>query len=213
MKGAIFDLDGTLIDSMASWTNATSEFYRRRGLKMKQEEFNYFKSITLFESMPYIKNTYKLPETVEEIAEEFESIIITEYKYNIPIKQGADKYLKQLKKDGVKLAVATSSKPRYCDSAMKRLGIFELFDAFCYSDEVGVNKSQPDIYLLAAKKIDVSPSECTVFEDISAGILSARSVGFKTVAIYDDSNRDETNLLRESSDRYILSWDELLKKG
>ena len=210
MKGAIFDIDGTLIDSMSAWTNTTSEFYRRHGLSLDEDEFNYFRSIALFESMPYIKNKYNLPESVEEIAEEFESIISGEYKYNIPIKQNADVYIRKLKSEGVKLAIATSSKPRYCEPALKRLGIFDMFDAICYSDEVGVNKSQPDIYLLAAEKIGVLPTECTVYEDILAGILSAKGVGFKTVAIYDNSNKEDTDLLKKSSDKYILSWDELI---
>lgn len=213
MKGAIFDVDGTLIDSMIVWTNSTFEFYKKRNLPFTEEEFDMFRSMTLTESLPYIKRTYNLKESVEEILEEFEGIILKEYKYNIPIKPYADIYLKQLKDDGVKLAVATSTKVRYCEAALSRLGILDYFDAFAYSDEVGVSKKEPDVYLLAASRIGVSPKDCTVFEDILTGIQTAKKAGFKTVSIYDALNTDETEFLKESSDRYITSWEELLKKG
>ena len=213
LKGAIFDVDGTLIDSMVVWTNSTLEFYKKRGLPFTEEEFSMFRSMTLTESLPYIKRVYGLEESVEEILAEFEKIIFKEYKYSIPIKPYADTYLKQLKSDGVKLAVATSTKAHYCEAALSRLGILDCFDAIAYSDEVGVSKKEPDVYLLAANRIGILPSDCTVFEDISTGILSAKKAGFKTVSIYDECNVSETEILKKHSDKYIISWKELLKKG
>ena len=145
MKGAIFDIDGTLIDSMEVWNDSTAVFYKNHGLTLSNEDLAFFHSATLNEAFPYIKEKYRLSKTVDEILHDFEDIILSEYKYNIPIKPHADEYLKKLKASGVKLAVATSTKPQFCIPALKRLGIFELFDAFAYSDEVNVNKSNPDI--------------------------------------------------------------------
>lgn len=211
MQGAIFDIDGTLLDSMATWNNATTLFYTRRDLTLTAEEFEFFKSVTLNESFPYIKARYNLPMTLEEIQEEFSGIILNEYKYNIPIKPYADEYLRFLKASDVKLACATSTKAEYCIPAFKRLGIFELFDTFTYSDEVSVNKSKPDVYLLAAKRLGLNPCDCTVFEDISIGIKSAKSAGFKTCAVFDKTNENETDILKSEADNYIKSWKELLR--
>lgn len=210
MQGAIFDIDGTILDSMAVWNDATAKFYKNHGLTLTDEDLKFFQSATLAESFPYMKEKYNLLKTVDEISKAFEDIILKEYKYNIPIKPGADIYLKSLKNSGVKLACATSTKPQFCTPALKRLGIFDLFDAFAYSDEVGVNKTNPDIYLLAAQRIGVAPCNCTVFEDIEIGIKSAKSAGFKTCAVYDNSNKNHTAQLKKSADRYILSWKELI---
>lgn len=210
MKGAIFDIDGTILDSMSAWTKATTEFYRRKGISVNEKDFSYFATVTLTESFNYIKNTYNLNMSVDEIFSEFDGIILDEYKYNIPAKPFAVEYLKKLKSDGVKLSVATSARPAFCEAAFSRLGILELFDAFCYSDKVGTNKSKPDIYLLAAEKLNLAPQECAVFEDILTGIKSAKTAGFFTCAIYDETNKNDTDEIKRIADKYILSWKALL---
>ncbi len=210
MKGAIFDIDGTILDSMAAWTKATTEFYKRKSIALNEKDFLYFSSVTLTESFNYIKKTYSLKMSIDEIFSEFDDIILDEYKYNIPAKPFAIEYLKKLKSEGVKLAVATSARPNFCEAAFSRLGILDLFDVFCYSDEIGTNKAKPDIYLLAAKRSELKPSECTVFEDILIGIKSARSAGFFTCAIYDETNKNDTSEIKKAANKYILSWKELL---
>lgn len=210
MQGAIFDIDGTLLDSMQAWTDATTLFYKRRGLTLTNEEFEFFKSVTLNESFPYIKERYKLSMSLNDIQKEFSDIILHKYKYTIPLKPYAGKYLKLLNSQGVKLACATSTKPEFCIPAFERLGILELFDSFTYSDEVSVNKSKPDVYLLAAERLKLKSCACTVFEDILIGIQSAKAAGFKTCAVFDETNKDETSILKSEADSYITSWSELL---
>ena len=202
MQGAIFDIDGTILDSMGVWNNATATFYKNHGLTLSDEDLTFFQSATLNESFPYMKEKYNLKKSVDEISKDFEDIILKEYKYNIPIKPGADVYLKMLKSSGVKLACATSTKPQFCTPALKRLGIFDLFVAFAYSDEVGVNKTNHEI--------GVAHCNCPVYEDIEIGIKSAKSAGFKTCAVYDNSNKNHTAQLKKSADRYIKNWEELL---
>lgn len=210
MQGAIFDIDGTLLDSMGSWNDATGLFYKRRNLTLTKEDFDFFKSVTLNESFPYIKKRYNLSLTLDEMKDEFSGIIQNEYKYNIPLKPYVKEYLELLKSKGIKLACATSTKAEYCIPAFKRLGVFELFDVFTYSDEVGVNKSDPAVYLLAAKRLGLLPTACTVFEDILIGIKSAKSAGFKTCAVFDETNKSETDALKSEADIYIRSFSELL---
>ncbi len=211
MKGAIFDLDGTLIDSMNVWNNATSEFYRKKGLVLTDQDFNFYKSSSLDESMPYLKRNYKLKESVEDLTQEFNKIMFDKYALTIPMKPYAKEYLIKLKSDGVKLAIATSTRPYFSEAVLKRHGIFDLFDAFAYSEEVGVNKTNPDVYLLAAKRMNVPPENCTVYEDILVGIKTVNAAGMKSCAIFDSSNADETEELKKNAHIYIESWENLLK--
>ena len=133
-----------------------------------------------------------------------------QYENTLPLKEGADEYLKKLHYSGVKIAIATSGYEELCKKAFTRLGVWQYIDACAFSSEVGVNKSNPDVYLLAAKRIGIPPKECMVFEDITTGIGGAKKGGFETCAIYDATNADETDALKQLSDHYITGWKDLL---
>lgn len=210
MKGAIFDVDGTILDSMSVWHKVTGRFFTKHGLVLTDEKAATYKEMTLNESLPQINEEFGLGMTFEEIYEDFRVMVNEEYEKNIGLKPGVDRYLRSLHEKGVKIAVATSGYEGMCKSTFERLGIIDYIDAYAFSAEVGVNKSKPDVYLLAAKRIGVEPGECTVYEDIVQGINTAKNAGFATCAVYDDTNRDETELLKQLSDRYITGWEELL---
>lgn len=210
MKGAIFDVDGTILDSMGVWGKVTESFFSKHGYVLTPEKALTYKEMTLDESLPQINEELGLGMTFEEIYEDFRQMVNVEYETNITLKADVDKYLKHLHEDGVKIAVATSGYEGMCKTTFKRLGILEYIDEYAFSAEVGVNKSKPDVYLLAAKRIGVEPGECMVFEDIVQGINTAKNAGFMTCAVYDESNRDETDRLKQLSDRYITGWSELL---
>ena len=118
--------------------------------------------------------------------------------------------MEKLKSEGVKIGVATSGYPDLWQHALKRLGMLDLIDGYALTSETGVNKSHPDVYLLAAERIGVAPSECMVFEDIVSGIVGAKKGGMMATAIYDESNKDRTEEFKKLADRYIVSWKELL---
>lgn len=210
MKGAIFDVDGTILDSMNVWYKVTDSFFKLHGLVLTDEKAESYKEMTLEESLPQINNEFGLGMTFSEIFEKFRSLVAVEYANNIQLKSGVDTYLKKLHDGGIKIAVATSGYEGMCKSAFKRLGIIDYIDEYAFSSEVGVNKGQPDIYLLASRRIGVKPEECTVYEDIVLGIGTAKKAGFKTCAVYDDTNANETLLLKQLSDCYITGWKDLL---
>lgn len=211
MKGAIFDVDGTLLDSMTVWYDVLVEFYAEHGVNLTDEEAAEYKDLTLEESIPVITDRLKLQLSSKEIADIFVKKGLYQYEHILPLKKDADKYLKQLHDEGVKIAIATSGFELHCKKAFTRLGVWDLIDKCAYSSEVGVNKSNPDVYLLAAQRLGVKPEDCVVFEDISLGILGAKKGHFKTCAVYDKSNTGETELLKKIADRYIESWSELIK--
>ena len=210
MRGAIFDVDGTLLDSMSVWWDVLIDFFRMHGSELSDEEATKYKDYTLDESIPVMIELLGLDMTKDEVLATLQKMIFEQYKNNIPLKKGADKYLKKLHNDGVKIAIATSGYEELCKLAFTRLGVWQYIDACAFSSEVGVNKSNPDVYLLAAKRIGVKPEECTVFEDIVNGINGAKKGGFATCAIYDSSNADETDVLKQLSDHYITGWEDLL---
>lgn len=211
MKGAIFDVDGTLLDSMMVWWRVMTDFFKNNNLTLMDEKAAEYKEMTLEESIPKMIDEFGLDMTVEEIVAEFQRMIIKEYKENIQLKPYVKEYVEQLHNKGVKIAIATSGYESLCRPAFERLGIWQYIDVCAFSSEVGVNKGNPDIYLLAAKRMGVEPSECVVYEDIVLGISGAKKGSFKTCAVQDMTNLEETEELKKIADNYITSWKELLE--
>ena len=210
MKGAIFDVDGTILNSMGAWFDATDKFFIQQNIHMSPEEINVFKEMPLEESIPKIKNDNNLSMTVEEIFAWFLKYVGIEYELHIPAKPGVCEYIKQLHESGVKIAIATSGYRDMCEKSFKRLGIWQYIDACAFSSEVGVNKGNPDVYLLAAQRIGIDPTECTVFEDIVTGLCGAKKGGFKTCAVADESNETQRDEMRELADMFIEDFTEML---
>ncbi len=210
-KGAIFDVDGTLLDSMWVWEEATRDFARERGTEFTEEELIRFRQMTLEESMPIIREKFNLGDfTLEQMKAEYGRLCAKGYQTKVTAKPYAGEYLKSLKEQGVKIGIATSGYKELCEQTFERLGLMEYVDAFTYSSEVGVNKSNPDVYLLAAERIGVPPCECMVFEDILAGISGAHKAGMKLTAIYDESSAGDWEEIKAAADRAVISWKELL---
>lgn len=210
MKGAIFDIDGTILDSMTVWLNITNSFFKEHNINISKNDILSYQSMSFEESLVKIHEEYLKNMSVDEMFKEFSERAENAYAKTLPAKPGVCEYIHSLHKSGVKIAIATSGFKKLAESALKRLGIFDCFSAFAYSAETGCSKSQPDIYLLAAKRLNETPENCVVFEDIITGIKSAASVGFKTVAIADPTNISDEEALKNSSDLYIKDWYELL---
>lgn len=210
MKGAIFDVDGTLLNSMGAWFTATERFFKENNIKYNDDTINEFKEMTLDESLPKIKEDNNLSMPVEDIFNWFIKTVEREYETAIPAKIGACEYLKKLRGMGIKIALATSGYEHTCKAAFTRLGVWEYIDACAFSSEVGVNKSNPDVYLLAAERLGLSPRDCVVYEDIVLGVNGAKKGGFKTCAVMDASNLSQWEELKKAADMYIKDFTELL---
>lgn len=210
MNGAIFDVDGTLLDSMSVWDYACRIFFEKHKIALSDEKANEMKEMALERSVPMVIKEYGLNMTAEEAIGELKAVVAKAYLTTVPLKSGAKEYLQKLKDNGVKIAVATSSYKELCEGAFGRLGIAELIDEYAFVSEVSHGKDSPDVYLLAAEKIGVKPSECTVYEDIVSGIKSAKEGGFMTCAIHDFSNEVDTDVLKRYADHYITGWEDLL---
>lgn len=212
LKGAIFDVDGTILDSMSVWYDITDRYFREHGIMLSGEAAAKIEGMTLEESLPYIQHTYLPQLSAELILEELRARVAFEYANNIPAKEGVCEYIRRLHENGIKIAAATSGFSELCKTAFRRIGIEEYFSAYAFSSEVGCSKSQPDIYLLAAQRLSLEPKDCCVYEDLITGVISAGSAGFTVVAVADSSNAQDRERLIRHSDHYITGWDELLSK-
>jgi HAD superfamily hydrolase (TIGR01509 family) len=209
IAGAIFDLDGTLVDSNHVWEEIDKELLTRRGITVSDDFLKILASAT-YEDAYNQMVLVGVTDSYETILSEFNELALYEYKHNIMLKDEAENYLKTLKESGIKLAVATASPKELYEPVLRRGGIYELFDEIITVFDVGKSKEFPDIYLTAAAKMGVSPADCIVFEDISRGILTAKEAGFKTVMVYDRYSQLDFFRMRGIADHYIYSFADLL---
>lgn len=209
VKGVIFDVDGTLLDSMNMWSDVTIRLFEKYNIPISRELNDRFQEMTLDESTEFMTKKLGFPVEAEQLGKELLKMIEDEYMYNIPLKPYAFEYVTKLYNSGIKIGVATSGYEKTCKGAFERLGIYHMFSAFAYSHEVGVNKSNPDVYLLAAKRMGINPQECEVYEDIALGMAGAKKAGMKTVAVFDDMTPD-FEAVKNAADRFIMSFEELL---
>ncbi|MCR4620922.1 MAG: HAD family phosphatase [Clostridiales bacterium] len=206
IKGAIFDLDGTLLDSLGVWGDVDRRFFERRGLKMPSDYQTDIKGLSFMDTARYTKRLLGLTESPEEIAMEWQRDVAEEYALSVPLKPGAGEYLRRLADRGIKLALATTNREELFAPCLKRNGVYDLFSAFAITDETGESKSTGKVYRLAAERLGLDCGDCAVFEDILSGINGAKSAGFVAVCVYDPVNNDEWDALRAASDFEIRSF-------
>ncbi|APC79045.1 HAD hydrolase, IA, variant 1 family protein [Clostridium botulinum] len=210
IEGAIFDLDGTLIDSMRIWEKIDYDFLNKRNLKVPQDLKDKIETLTFQEGANFFKKNFKLKESQEEILKEWHNMVVKEYSHNIQLKNNVRDFLIKLKNKGVKLAIATSNTPELTKLVLENNKILDLFDSITTISEVNRNKTFPDIYLLCAEKLKLPAEKCAVFEDILPAIKSAKAAKMKTIGIYDDSSKDDENKIKEIADYYIYDYKELI---
>ncbi|MBE5959228.1 MAG: HAD family phosphatase [Lachnospiraceae bacterium] len=211
IKAAIFDLDGTVLDSMWVWTEIDKRFLGDRNLEVPADYLEAIAPLGARKAAEYTIERFGLNEKVEDIMGEWFDMAMGAYENEVQCKPFVIKYLNQLKTKGIKLAVATSSDRKLIIPALKRNRIIDMFDAIITVDQVERGKGFPDIYEKAARDVGVSDnSQCIVYEDILAGIKGARMGGFKTVGVYEDHSSYEHPEMKKLSDRFIMSFKELL---
>ena len=209
-KAAIFDLDGTLIDSMGVWEDIDIDFLAKRHLSVPEGYISEISAKSFKEAAEYTISLFGLKERAEDIIEEWNRMAIDEYSHHVPLKPYAKEYLLFLKGQGIKLGVATALPKVLYEPVLKNNSIYILFDAFSSTDEVAHGKGGPDIYLLAAKELNVPPCDCIAFEDVLAGIQGVVSAGMRAYGIYDMYSEHEQAQIQKLSKQYIYSFAEVL---
>lgn len=209
IKAAIFDLDGTLVDSMGVWEKIDIEFLKIRNLEVPAGLKDDITHLNFIDTAKYFKERFNLSESIEDIVNEWNDMAFNEYANNIKLKPGVKEYLSFLKSKGIKLAIATSNLESLVTAVLKNNGICDYFENITTTLETERGKDFPDVYLLAAKKLGVNPEECIVFEDIIVAVLAAKAAGMKVVGVHDIASADQINDIIANADYFIYKYEEL----
>lgn len=210
IKAVIFDLDGTLVDSMWVWEQIDLEFLTGRGLSMPQNFKYEVEGISFRQTADYFIRRFALDDTPEELMRIWNEMAYEKYCREVPLKPGVREFLASLKKKGIFTAIGTSNSYELTRACLESHRILEDVDYILTSDEVPNGKPAPDIYLKIAEHFQVSPDACIVFEDIPNGMLAASRAGMKVCGVEDSFSMDMTDRKKELSDYYITSYEELL---
>lgn len=206
-KAAIFDLDGTLLDSMGVWDQVDIDFLAKRGIAVPDDYMTKVASMQFRQIAEYTIARFDLPDTPEALMAEWDEMAAVAYGTVVEAKPYAHDYLRALKESGAALAVATSLPPHLREPAMRHVGIDRYFDQVVSVDDAGdVGKDRPDVYLLAASRLGVEPECCTVFEDLLVAMKSAKSAGMRVWAMHDDSSARDWPMICEIADGVLFDF-------
>ena len=209
-KAAIFDLDGTLIDSIGVWEKIDHAFLKKRHLPVPKNYVRDLSSMGHKEAAEYTVSLFHLKESAEEVLAEWKDMAIDEYSNHIRLKPNAKEYLLFLKAQGIKLGVATSLPEALYVPVLQNNGIYRLFDAFSSTQEVSRGKEYPDVYLLTAKKLGVPPRDCVVFEDILPAIRGALLSGMRPYGVYDPYSEHQLGRIMQLSTAFIFDFSQMM---
>lgn len=210
-KAVIFDLDGTLVDSMWMWRQIDIEYLARYGIVLPEDLQKSISGMSFSETAVYFRERFQLPATPEQIKRDWNAMAMEKYTQEVTLKEGVREFLHQLKTNGIRTGIATSNSLELVTAVLQSRSVRSLFDEVHTSCEVKHGKPAPDIYLLVARCLGVTPQDCLVFEDIPEGILAGKAAGMSVCAVEDEFSALMREEKRSLADYYIDSYQELLE--
>ena len=213
IKGVIFDIDGTLLDSMPLWNNLGECYLQKLGFTEEETEglSQRISAMPFVEGIRYIKKAYTLNLAEERIREQLQEMIAGAYRDEIALKAGAKEYLQFLKERGIPCILATAGDASLVTAALKRLGVWEEFQDILVCEHFKTTKLEAKIYLLAMERLGLSePEEVLVFEDVLYAIKSAKQAGFQVCGVLDEANKEDWERIQEMADFTAKGFYELV---
>ena len=201
IKAAIFDLDGTLLDSSRVWSKVDEVFFARRGMEVPADYASAISGMSYAATAVYTKERFALPESTDEIAAEWTEIAKYEYAHNIKLKPFVQHGLFNLIRRGVRVCAATSNRMELIMPCLERNGIHDMFEFIITADEAGcASKEDGRLFEMAAEKLGVAKADCGVFDDTKAAIIGAKKQGMKAYCIVDPYSTHDLDEIKQIAD-------------
>lgn len=213
IRGAIFDVDGTLLDSMSVWDTIGADYLRAIGYEPRENLNRVFKNMSLYQAARYYQTEYGVALGVDEIMSGVNAMLEEYYRFKAPLKPGAAELLEQLRIKGVKLCIATATDRYLVEAALERCGVLSCFGEIFTCNGVGHGKDEPHIFEAALRFLETQKSETIVFEDALYAIRTAKEAGFPVAAVYDghEAAQDEIRALADVYLEELTQLDTLRK--
>lgn len=211
-KAVIFDIDGSLVDSMWIWPEVDRIYMEKYHLTEPATFHRDIEGKSYTETAQYFVDTFQtLDRTVEQVMQEWRDMTIRLYATEVFPKPGAVEFLKAMKKQGVLLGIATSNDRTIADAALQARHLAPYFDSIRTSCEVSAGKPAPDVYLKVAEDLRIEPSSCLVFEDVPNGILAGKNAGMEVCAVDDEFSRPLEAEKKRLADYFIRDFNDILR--
>ena len=212
-KGAIFDMDGTLLDSMPVWKRLTQGYLKQFGVHITEQNYAVTEGFSQPQVAQYFADRYPELPDAQSLMDGMDRLISARYEAIAKPKEGVLDFLEGLRRRGVKMAIATLTARRHAEKALRDRDMLDYFEFMLTIEDVGISKREPDIYLQAAARMGLEPAECTVFEDAPYACATARRAGFRVCGMVEPAYAAGEDELRASSDLIVeRSFDELRGK-
>lgn len=211
-EAVIFDLDGSMVDSMWVWKDIDIEYLGKFGIALPENLQACIEGMSFGETAAYFKNRFGLPDSIEEIKADWNRMARDKYALEVPVKEGVTELLEYCKAHGIKAGIATSNSRELVETLVNAHHLESCFDCIMTACDVSRGKPAPDIYLAVAGELGVSPENCLVFEDIIPGIQAGLSAGMKVCAVYDRYSEHQDEEKRRMADYYTRHFTELIEE-
>lgn len=209
IRGAIFDCDGTLFDSMYLYRDFCCRYLAEKGIKPEADLDDTVRYMGIMDVAEHIRRTYGIDSTAIQIVQDWNRILEQAYYYEIQLRPGIRELLAALHNRGIPMCVATATDRYLVEAALRREGVFEYFQDITTCGEVGAGKEQPDVFLRALEILGTDADTTWVFEDARHAVLTAKKCGFPVCAVFDEDEQDHISEIKEKSDIYLESFTQI----
>ncbi len=212
MNTFLFDFDGTLVDSMPTYISAMLRILDENNISYGSDIIKIITPLGVSGTAEYYINTLRVNKTKEDLIDLMKNYMLDAYYNTIPAKENVIYVLKELKKRGASLNVLTASPHITLDACLKRLDIYDLFDNVWSCDDFNTTKANPEIYVMAAKRLNKSIDDVLFLDDNLNADKTAKTAGMKVCGVYDESSKEYTDEIKAIADYYIYNFSELLSQ-
>ena len=196
LRGAIWDLDGTILDSMSAWDHVGEDYLRSQGIEPEPDLDQVLATMSLQQAADYFIEHYGVKQTSDQIIKDAVALVDDFYRFDVQLKPHLKEFLVQLHNDGVKMCITTAAEESLVVAALKRCQILNYFSGIFTCTSVGAGKDDPKIYREALKFLGTDRSNTIVFEDSLHALTTAKNDGFLVAAVYDSREENQKEIQR-----------------